>query len=73
MKEKAKSAPPPCHNNVLSGETLKKARDSGFRRSGVIHCFDMTWQCGHTGDAVEIHGPGGCVKACITCADQLGM
>lgn len=65
---------PPTYSNVVSGKAaVQELRDSGYRDIGVIHHFDMTWPCGHTGAAIEVIGSQGALKACEACARACGL
>lgn len=70
-KDDMKPAPPP-HSNVYWGpKAMARIKKDGGCGPGAVHHFKMTWGCGHTGSAVEVHIPNvGCVKACVVCAKE---
>ena len=66
---------PPTHSNVYWGDSVvTDIKNNGGKCTGVVHEFNMTWGCGHTGSAVEVHVPThGTVKACVACAKEFGL
>ncbi|PIN73768.1 hypothetical protein COV20_06125 [Candidatus Woesearchaeota archaeon CG10_big_fil_rev_8_21_14_0_10_45_16] len=74
MPQEKNEPAPPYHSNVVSGPALEKLAEQGFRSMGIVHHFEMRWDCGHEGDAVEIMNykdqRQGSLKACYQCAEK---